>query len=307
MSLSVYLRTRPGECKHLAQSSACCLLRAMTDGKGAYSSNTSIFDCAASCLPKIACTPRPYMCRPPACAWRGIMYLGHTIRAAGSLLLLTSRPITASGTRPLFQSPDSPCISPSSTVNVSSTFSPSWTRTAARVCPWPVVSCERSSWTPDSGTFFTSAPRVSWGGTTSFWDPRCGTWLFAGTPAGSCKCATLRTGWRPRFRRTSAVNMRAWSALSWPMSATCECLCVVVVCFENRLKNCFLWSALKETRRGWTKQRRCFTVVVTGLGLGLLKQNNVYLWPAVTRVTSSARDSAEFTLLYLNHLWSPRK
>lgn len=29
------------------------------------------------------------------------MYLGHTIRAAGSLLLLTSRPITAPGTRPL--------------------------------------------------------------------------------------------------------------------------------------------------------------------------------------------------------------
>lgn len=227
LSVYLYLRTRPGQCKHLAHSTACCLLRAMTDGKGAYGSNTSIFDRTGSCLPKIACTPRPYMCRPPACAWGGIMYLGHTIRAGGSLLLLTSRPIATTGTRPLFLSQDgSPCTSPSSTANVSSTFSPSWTRTVGGVCPSPVTSCVRSSWTPASGICSTSAPRVSWGGTTLCWDPHCATWLFAGTPAGSCKCATLRTGWRARFRRTSAVNMKAWSALSWPMSATCECLCV---------------------------------------------------------------------------------
>lgn len=108
--LQSYLRTRPAQCKHLDQSSACRLLRAMTDGKGAYGSNTSIFDRTASCLPKIASTPRPYMCRPAACAGGGIMYLGHTIRAAGALLLLTSRPIATAGTRPLFLSEDgSPC------------------------------------------------------------------------------------------------------------------------------------------------------------------------------------------------------
>ncbi len=76
----------------------------MTDGKGAYGSNTSIFDRTSSCLPKIACIPQPYMCRPPACACGGIMYLGHTIRAAGSLLLLTRRPLIAPETRPLFLS-----------------------------------------------------------------------------------------------------------------------------------------------------------------------------------------------------------
>lgn len=42
------------------------------------------------------------MCRPPACAWGGIMYLGHTIRAAGSLLPLSSRPIAAKGWGPSF-------------------------------------------------------------------------------------------------------------------------------------------------------------------------------------------------------------
>lgn len=175
------------------------------------------------------------MYRPPACAWGGIMYLGHTILAAGSLLLLTTRPIAAPETRPLFLpwdsspciSDSSPCMLPSSTANVSSTFSPSWTRTVGGVCPLPVVSCVRSSWTPVSGTYSTSAPRVSWGGTTLCWDPHCATWQFAGTPAGCCKCATLRTGWRARFRRTSAVNTKAWSGLSWPMSATCKCLCVV--------------------------------------------------------------------------------
>lgn len=191
----LYLSTRPTQCKHLAQPCACRLLRAMTDGKGAHGSNTSIFDRTGSCLPKIACTPRPYMCRPPACAWEGIMYLGHTIQAAGSLLLPTSRPIAASGTRPLFLSrKGSPCNSSSSTANVSSTFSPSWTRTAGGVCPLPVAGCVRSSWTHASGIYSTSAPRVNWGGTTSCWDPRCVTWAFAGTPAGSCKCATSRTG-----------------------------------------------------------------------------------------------------------------
>lgn len=218
----------------------------MTDGKGAYGSNTSIFDRTGSCLPKIACTPRPYMCRPPACAWGGIMYLGHTMQAVGSLLLPTNRPNTASGTRPLFLSWDvSKCISPSLTVSAFSTFSPSWTRTAGGVCLLHVTGCVRSSWTPASGIYFTSAPLVSWGGTTLYWDPHCITWLFAGIPAGSCKCATLKTGWRAHFRKTSAVNMRAWSARSWPMSAKCECLCAVfpyfVVYFGTTAWKWFFW------------------------------------------------------------------
>ncbi|KAI9529747.1 hypothetical protein NQZ68_007986 [Dissostichus eleginoides] len=88
------LKVGPGQCKHLlALSSGYHLLRAMTDGKGAYVSNTSIFDRAASCLPKIACSPQPYMCRPAACACGGIMYLGHTIQLASALLLLSTRPL----------------------------------------------------------------------------------------------------------------------------------------------------------------------------------------------------------------------
>lgn len=246
LSLCLYLTTRPGQCKHLARSSARCLLRAMTDGRGAYGSNTSIFDRTGSCLPKIACTPQPYMCRPPACAWGGIMYLGHTMQATGSLLLPTSRPITASGTRPVFLSWDVwKCISPSSTGSASSTFSPSWERTAGGVCPLRVTSCARSFWTPASGLYFTLAPLVSWGGTTLRWDPRCATWLFAGTPAGSCKCATSKTGWRARFRRISAANTRALSALSWPVSATCECVFVVfpyfVVYFGTMTCKWFFW------------------------------------------------------------------
>lgn len=119
----------------------------------------------------------------------------------------------------------SPCISPNSTMSASSTFSPFWTRTVAGLCPWPVSRCIGSSWTRAFGIYYTSAPRVSWRGKTTFWDPRCVTWLFAGIPVGSCKCATSRIGWRPRFRRTSAANMSASSAPSWAASATCECLC----------------------------------------------------------------------------------
>lgn len=159
------------------------------------------------------------------------MYLGHTMQAVGSLLLPTSRPNTAPGTRPFFLSWNGlTCILPSSTVSVSSTFSPSWTRTAGGVCPLPVTSSVQSSWILASGIYFTSAPLVSWGGTTLSWDPHCVTWLFAGIPAGSCKCATLKTGWRAHFRRTYAVNTRAWSAVSWLRSAKCKCVCVVALC-----------------------------------------------------------------------------
>lgn len=68
----------------------------------------------------------------------------------------------------------SACISLSSTASVFSTFSPSWTKTAAGACLLLVVSCAKSSWTLVSGIYFTSAPRVSLEGTTLCWDPRCG-------------------------------------------------------------------------------------------------------------------------------------
>lgn len=160
------------------------------------------------------------------------MHLGHTMLRRRLIVAAYQR--IHARMRPLFLSQDNaPCISLSSTANVSSTFSPSWTRTAEGVCHLLVISCARSSWTPSSGIYFTSAPRVSWGRTTLCWDPRCAPWLFAGTPAG-CKCATLRTGWRALFRGTSAAIMKAWSALSWPMSATCECLSLFVNVFCDR-------------------------------------------------------------------------
>lgn len=141
-----------------------------------------------------------------------------------SLLLLNQQAHLRRGQGPPFCH-SSPCFSPSSTMNVSSTSSPSWTTTAESVCPLPAASCVRSSWTPGSGTNSTSAPRVSWGRTTLCWDHHCATWLSPGTPAGY-RCATLRTGGRARFRGISAAVTKALSAVSWPMSATCECLWV---------------------------------------------------------------------------------
>lgn len=200
------------------QCRSCCLLRAMTDGKGDVWPQ-HIFDHAGSCPPKITSSPWPYMSKASSVRLRR----HHVSRPHNTGCVRCCAP---AGLSPPRDEPLSPCSSPSSTGNVSSTSSPSWTRTAEGACPLAAVSCVKSFWTLGSGIYCASAPRVSWGGTTSCWVPRCATWLCAGTPAG-CKCATSRTGWRARFRGTSAAITKALSALSWPTSATCEWLCVV--------------------------------------------------------------------------------
>lgn len=130
----VYLRIWPRHCKHLVRP-VCSLPVETCDRWRGNVWLKHIFNHGCSCPPKIARAPWPYMCRPAACAWGGIMYLGHTIRAAGSLLLLTSRPITGQWGLSFCPHTASPCMSPSSTVSVSSTFSPSWTRTVGGVFP----------------------------------------------------------------------------------------------------------------------------------------------------------------------------